>query len=152
MSIPIVIILTILALSQSAYAESRWTKIARWSAAAVVASSAADAVTSWGRPEAHPGLRSAGGQFGSRGLAIKAGVTAGYLAATRLILHRRPGVARQVAIVDFAVAGVFGAAAAYNHRLGAPRVRGPQPIIITPGRTVITWTPCPDPTCGGVLP
>lgn len=136
--------------AHSASAESRWAKVARWSAIAVAAASGADATSSWGRIEMHPGLRSSDGRFGGRGLAVKAGVTAGYLAATRLILRRHPDKARQVAIVDFAVAGVFAGAAAYNFRLNAPR--GPQPIIITPGRTTITWVTCADPTCGGMLP
>lgn len=48
-----------------------------------------------------------------------------------------------MAYYEAAVAAIFGTAAAYNFRLGAPR--RPQPIIITPGRTTITWSPCPDP-------
>lgn len=144
------LLIALIAAYSASAAESRWVKVARWSAVAVAAASGADAATSWGRPEAHPGLRGPDGRFGARGLAVKAGVTAGYLVATRLILRRHSDKVRQVAIVDFAVAGVFAGAAVYNYRLGASR--RPQPIIITPGRTTITWTPCGDPTCGGYLP
>jgi hypothetical protein len=85
------------------------------SVAAVVAGSAVDAHSSWGRQELNPLLRGAGGEFGMKAVAIKAAITGGVVGVQYLLLKKNPGGARHAAIANFAMAGVFGGVAYYNH-------------------------------------
>lgn len=128
----------------TASAEGRWHRVYKWSAAAMVAGSALDAASSWGRPEANPVL--AGGRaqrFGGRGLAIKAGSVVGVLLVQRLL--RQAGAdPKPLAITNFVAGAVFTGAAAYNWRLAAavPQQRG---AVITPGATSFSCAGCSNP-------
>jgi hypothetical protein len=87
-----------------------------WSSvAAVVAGSALDAHSSWGRQELNPVLRGANGEFGMRAVAIKAAIAGGVVGVQYLLLRKNPGAAGHAAVANFAMAGVFGGVAYYNH-------------------------------------
>jgi hypothetical protein len=86
------------------------------SLAAVIAASALDAHSSWGKQEANPLLANRAGQFGTRGVAIKGVVTAGALGAQWLMLRHRPEARRVATLTNFGVAAVHGAVAAHNYR------------------------------------
>lgn len=99
-------------------AENRFWK---WTAAALVAGTAADAASSYGRFEANPLLRGRDGRFGSRGIAIKIGAAGGTLLIERLIIRKNRRAARAFGFVNLAGAGTFGAVAVRNWRVGSGR-------------------------------
>ena len=96
-----------------ANAESRWVKIYHASLAAVVAGSACDAASSWGKGELNPVL-AANGTFGARSLALKAGISGAVLIPQALVRRHAAGAAKPLAVLNFAAAGVFGTVAAHN--------------------------------------
>ena len=83
---------------------------------AVVAASALDAHSSWGKQEANPLLANRAGQFGTRGIALKGVITAGALGTQWLMLRHRPEARRAATLTNFGVAAVYGAVAAHNYR------------------------------------
>ena len=87
-------------------------KLAKLSRIALVAASAADTASSWGGFEANPLLRSHDGRFGARGSAIKFGVLAVWLLASRK--HQSEPV---VVYGNFAAAGLLSGVAARNWRI-----------------------------------
>jgi hypothetical protein len=87
-------------------------KLAKLSRIAIVAASTADAASSWGGFEANPLLRSSNGRFGVRGSAIKFGVLAAWLLATRK--HKYEPV---VVYGNFAAAGALSGVAVRNWRI-----------------------------------
>ncbi len=106
-------------------AEAKPRKFKWWlSVAAVVAASAFDAGTSWGRPEMNPLLRGADGRFAFRGLTIKMSIAGGVAAAQHFALRREPRAESACIATNSAIAGVFTAAAVRNLRItnsrGAP--------------------------------
>ena len=107
-----IILLALLALPAFALdaALSRSWKI---SVAAMAAATAADAATSYGRPELNPVL---GQQFGGRGIAIKAGVLFGTVWAEHRLLRKHPRFAKPFTIFNFAIAGTHGSVAVVNSR------------------------------------
>jgi hypothetical protein len=105
------------------------------SVAAVVAGSAVDAHSSWGRQELNPVLRGANGEFGMKAVAIKAAIAGGVVGAQYLMLRKNPHAAKYAAIANFGMAGVFGGVAVYNHRnLGPAPAPAPRPpyLVATP--------------------
>lgn len=91
------------------------------SVAAVVAGSAADAHSSWGRQELNPLLRGANGEFGMKAVGIKAAIASGVIGVQYLMLRKNPHAAKYAAIANFGMAGAFGGVAVYNHRNGSFR-------------------------------
>lgn len=96
---------------------ARPSKLWRISVAALAAGSAADAWSSYGRPEANPLLRSATGHFSAQAIGIKAAIAGGTVAAQWLVLRKRPETARAAAITNFGMAAVFSGVAARNRAL-----------------------------------
>ncbi len=88
------------------------------SIAAVVAATAFDAATSWGKQEANPLLASPNGTFGPRGLAIKAGM-AGALLVPQFWLHKHKPLQTGFTVANFADAAVFTGVSIHN--LGVSR-------------------------------
>lgn len=97
--------------------DARPSKLWRWSVAALAAGSAADAWSSYGRPEANPLLRNSSGRFSVQAIGIKAAVAGGVVAAQWLMLRKRPESARAAAITNFGMAGVFTGVALRNRAL-----------------------------------
>jgi hypothetical protein len=94
--------------------ESKASKIYKWSVAALLAGSVADAGSSWGRLEANPALRNENGRFSSRGLVIKSSLVAGVLTAQTFLLRKDPNAMRAAAWTNFVLGGALGGVAAYN--------------------------------------
>ena len=89
------------------------------SAFAVVAGSSFDAATSWGKREANPLLGSSNGDFGEKGLAIKAGITAA-LIVPQIWLHKRKEYRTKLTVINFIDAGIFTGVAIHNAGLAPP--------------------------------
>lgn len=85
---------------------------------AALAASAVDAATSWGKQESNPLLASQDGTFGTRGLAIKAGI-AGALLLPQWLLRRHKQLRTGFIVGNFADAAVFTAAAIHNAGISA---------------------------------
>jgi hypothetical protein len=86
----------------------------RWSLAALVASSAADAASSWQRPEANPVMAAPGSKFGVQSAALKLGLVGSSILLERLILRHRPDLYRRVAWLNFVISGAQGAVVQHN--------------------------------------
>lgn len=101
------------------------------SVVAVVAGSAVDAHSSWGRQELNPLLRGANGEFGMKAVAIKAAIAGGVVGAQYLMLRKNPHAAKYAAIANFGMAGAFGGVAVYNHRSISPATApAPKPSYL----------------------
>jgi hypothetical protein len=87
-----------------------WWKV---SMAAMAGASAFDAFSSMGKSENNPLLRSSNGTFGSKGIAIKAGL-AGASLVPQIFLRNRSDLRKVFTVVNFADAGVFAGVAAHN--------------------------------------
>jgi hypothetical protein len=96
---------------------------ALWKASivALVAASAVDAHSSWGKVEANPLLANGNGRFGLQSLALKGAITGGALGAQWLFLRHNgsngaTAKGRRVATVaNFALAGIYARVAAHNY-------------------------------------
>jgi hypothetical protein len=97
-------------------------KVFAISIGALLGGTAMDAVSSWGKSEANPLLRSANGTFGMRGLAIKGGL-AGAMVAPELLMHPDDATKKKLAIVNLVGASVFSAVVLHN--LSIPKVPVP---------------------------
>jgi hypothetical protein len=98
--------------------ESRWWRV---SVAVLSAAHVADAASSYGRQEANPALRGAGGAFTGRSVAVQAAVSAGVVAAQWMILRKQPPERRErlervAAVVNFGAASLAGTTAVINWR------------------------------------
>ena len=102
--------------SGASYPPAEGKALYRVSVVAVIGTSATDAASSWGRLEANPLLRSGDGQFGGKGLIIKAGLTAGILVMNHYVLRRSADRRRRklATVSNFVVAAVFGTVTAVN--------------------------------------
>jgi hypothetical protein len=87
------------------------------SVAALLAATAADAGTSWGRIELNPVLARDGARFGWQAMAIKSACTGASLLVQRFVLRRNPAARRKLAWTNFVMAGTLGAVAARNSTL-----------------------------------
>lgn len=112
---PASLVLAVLFVSQSAFAECRFTKVFKWSAAALVAGSAVDIASSYGQPELNRYLAS-NGRLTSRGVGIKLGVVAGILVAETLIVRRMPEARTPFTGLNFAATGMYTGVAVRNWR------------------------------------
>lgn len=119
------ILLVFLAVSAQAEAASnKWRKV--WKVSLVVMASAnfADAASSYGHIETNPILASANGRFGNKALALKGGIGTGVVVVAEILIRHkmirteseRLKVDKAAAIVNFAVAGGFSAAAIHNRK------------------------------------
>ena len=86
----------------------------RWSLASIVASSAADSVSSWHKSEANPVL---GPQFDARSLALKAGFITTSSVLERLVIRHNPRLYRPFGWMNFGLAGALGGVGAHNTRV-----------------------------------
>lgn len=107
---------TLLFLTLPAFAEqpNHWHRAWKWSVAALAAGNAADAASSYGRPELNPVL---GQQFGGRSGAIKFGIVGGAVLAQYIINKKLPQAEKPLAVINFGMAGAFGAVAIRNARM-----------------------------------
>jgi len=112
-SLSIVLLIFLAVPAQAEAASNKWRKV--WKISLVVMTSAnfADAASSYGKAETNPILAS-NGQFGRKTLALKVGIVAGLTIAEIVLHHKRPEVERVAALLNFAVAGSFSAAAIHN--------------------------------------
>ena len=97
--------------------DSRWKKMWKWSAAALVAGSAMDVSSSFGYQEANGMLRSSGGQLQGRGTAIKFGVLGGALIGQQYLLRKNPEMAKPLAFTNFAIGAAYSGVAVRNWRV-----------------------------------
>lgn len=81
--------------------------------AAMVGASAWDAFSSMGKSESNPLLRSSDGNFGGKGIAIKAGL-AGAALLPQYFLRDRKDLRKIFTVVNFIDAGVYAGVAAHN--------------------------------------
>lgn len=88
-----------------------------WSIAALSAGNAADAASSWRRPEANPVLAPPGATFGTQSLLLKSGLVGASLLLERWALHHNPRLYKSFAWINITVGGGLGAVAARNASL-----------------------------------
>ncbi|HMD71708.1 MAG TPA: hypothetical protein VKF41_10220 [Bryobacteraceae bacterium] len=102
---------------RSANGEHR-NQLTLWKAsmAALMAANAADAVSSWGKPELNPALSGSAGRFGKEGALLKLGLAGGVVTVEFLVLRRRRSrsLAKALAWINFGDAAVTGAVAGRN--------------------------------------
>jgi hypothetical protein len=96
-------------------AESRKSKLWRWSAAALASATTVDTISTVGLNEANPVLGT--GRFGARAFSIKSGIVVGAVIAQTLVLKRTPQYQRNLAFANFAMAGLTTGVAIRNFRL-----------------------------------
>ena len=112
----IALLLVFMTFCSAAYAQEpsdKHKRLWKWSLVAVAACTALDAATSMHNSEANPMLRSSNGQFGYRGMLIKSTIASGTI-AFEWHFTKRTQMYKPLAIFNFAQAGVFAGAAAYN--------------------------------------
>jgi len=83
---------------------------------AMTAATTVDAVSSWHKQESNGLLASSNGTFGGRGVALKAGIAAGFL-TPQIIFRRHRDWHAAFAVGNFAEAGIFTGAAIHNFRV-----------------------------------
>ncbi len=94
------------------------------SAAAVLAASAFDCQSSWGRLELNPLLRGSDGRFGAKGAGIKLGITAGSLFLEYALARKLPKAEKVGVVTNGLMAGVLTSVAVYNKKLAAQERAG----------------------------
>ena len=87
----------------------------RASVAALVASSALDAHSSWGKREMNPLLAGPDGRFGTRAVAIKSLITGAALGGQWFMLRHKPSMAKYAIIGNFGLAGIYTRVAIHNY-------------------------------------
>jgi hypothetical protein len=90
------------------------------SIAALATASAMDAVTSLGKYESNGLLRGPDGKFGTRGIALKAGIT-GITLLPQLLLRNHENLRKPFTIANFAQAGMYSGIAIHNAGIAKPR-------------------------------
>ena len=100
----------------------RWKRHWAISAVALVAASALDAGSSWGRNEANPVLQQTGHSFGGRSIGIKLGITAIPLLLQHLAARNNEGLYKPFALANYGGATFFTGVAVRN--FGVPRAPG----------------------------
>ena len=94
------------------------------SIAALSLASALDAHSSWGKCcEANPLLPSSNGRFGPGAAGVKAGALGAQLLVQSWAVRRWPRIARPLAVVNFATAGLLTGVAIRNYGLPGPARR-----------------------------
>jgi len=94
--------------------ESKRGKLWRTSVAVLLGAAAADAGSSLGRVERNPLLRSADGRFHAKGIAIKAAISGGAVAAQWLMLRKQPEGEKYAAAANFMMSAAMGSTAVVN--------------------------------------
>ncbi len=87
---------------------------------AMVAATALDAGTSWGKYETNSLLASSDGKFGAKGITMKAGF-AGAVIVPQIFLRKRKDLRTKFAIANFAEAAAFSGIAIHNMGVPAPK-------------------------------
>lgn len=105
----------LLLLLRPAFAREHPNRSLAWSIVAMSAASAADAYTSWHRPEAN-GILARNGQFGAKGVSIKTGTLIG-IALMEYKMRRNERMRGPFIVGNFANAGVSTFAAVHNWRI-----------------------------------
>jgi len=96
-----------------------WRRVWRASQAAVGVLAVADVGSTWGKGEANPILRSKGGGFGARGVALKAGIVGGWLVGQELLGRHRPQWQPALTVANTGMAVVTGWTV--KHNMGVPK-------------------------------
>jgi hypothetical protein len=101
--------------SRIARVDDNHRSVTMWkiSIAAMLGASAFDAASSMGKVESNPLLRSSDGTFGSKGIAIKAGL-AGASLVPQLLLRNRKDLRKVFTFANFVDAGLFAGIGAHN--------------------------------------
>jgi len=103
----------------------RWRKVWKVSLMVLAASSAGDAASSWGGPEANPILANNRGRFAARGVVIKLGVLGAVILIQTHSAKRAPSIAPWLALGNAGTSALFTWATVHNMRVGqrasAPR-------------------------------
>lgn len=86
----------------------------RWSVAAVLAGSVADAASGWRAEEANPVVAGTGKQFGVQSVAIKSGFVGASLLIQYIALRHRPDLYKRLAWMNLITAGALGGIAGHN--------------------------------------
>ena len=86
----------------------------RWSVAAVLAGSVADAATGWRAEEANPVVAGTGKQFGVQSVAIKSGFVGASLLLQYIALRHRPDLYKRLAWMNLITGGALGGIAGHN--------------------------------------
>lgn len=105
-------------LAGSLHAENRFWK---WTAAALVAGTAADAISSVGHRELNPILAGPDGRFGAKGISIKAGMAGGTLLFEALVIRKHRHAGRVFGVVNLGCGAAFAGIAARNQGLNSAK-------------------------------
>jgi len=108
------ILIAILVTASHAQAAS-WHRVWRVTQAALVASTAADVVSSYGKSELDPVLGR--GRYGMRQASLEFGITGAMIAVQEIAVHHKPFLAKRMAIVNLVRGGLFTGLAVHNERL-----------------------------------
>jgi len=92
-----------------------WRRVWRATEAALVAGTAADAASSFGRRELDPVLGR--GTYGARQAVLEFGITGAMLAAQELAVRHKPFFAKRLAFVNLFRTGLFTGFTVHNERL-----------------------------------
>ncbi|HEY3456605.1 MAG TPA: hypothetical protein VGK64_18650 [Bryobacteraceae bacterium] len=87
---------------------------------AMAAGTGADAATSWHKRESNGLLASSDGTFGTKGLAIKAGLAGGLL-VPQILFRKHRDLRTAFTIGNFAQAGIFTGVAIHNAGIARPQ-------------------------------
>ena len=96
---------------------SKLSKIYHWSEAALIAGNTLDVQSSYGKPELNILLKDRSGQFGAKGVAIKAGVIVGILFTERYICKREEKAKKPLTFLNFGVGAVTTGFAVRNWKM-----------------------------------
>lgn len=105
------ILIAVLAAASHAQAAS-WHRLWRVTQAAMLASTTADVASSYGRRELDPVLGR--GRYGIRQTSLEFGITGIVLAVQEIAVHRKPILAKRLAIVNLVRTGAYTGLAVHN--------------------------------------
>jgi hypothetical protein len=88
---------------------------------ALAGATSADALSSWGKQEGNPLLRSSNGTFGLRGLTIKSGLT-GASFIPQYMMRNNPKAQKTFTVLNFAETAMFTALAVHNFSISPVKV------------------------------
>jgi hypothetical protein len=101
---------------------SKEKKLWAWSLAALAAGNVADTQSSWRALESNRLLADSRGRFGWQSAGIKFGLQAPLVAFQLWQAHKHPNARlyKAYTVTNFAIGGVFGAAAVHNYKVRQP--------------------------------
>jgi hypothetical protein len=97
------------------------SRVWKLSLLALAGATSADALSSWGKQEGNPLLRSSNGTFGLRGLTIKSGLTGGSF-ITQYMMRNNPKAQKTFTVLNFAETAMFIALAVHNFSISPVKV------------------------------